>query len=72
MCPTFVETHLTQLQRISNFPETFEADGSCAKKYPSVLLVDNVITTGATVEACAKALCRAGEESVCVARIARG
>ena len=70
--PTTAQTHLTQPQRISNVAGAFEADGSCAKKYPSVLLVDDVMTTGATVEACAKALCRAGVESVCVATIARG
>jgi ComF family protein len=70
--PTIAQTHLTQPQRISNVAGAFEADVSCAKKYPSVLLVDDVMTTGATVEACSKALCQAGVERVCVATIARG
>ena len=37
----------------------------------SVLLIDDVLTTGATIEACARALKRAGAEKVLVLTIAR-
>ena len=36
-----------------------------------VLLVDDVLTTGATIQACARALKRAGAEKVLVLTIAR-
>ena len=37
-----------------------------------ILLVDDVFTTGATVNECAKVLRRAGAEEVCVLTVARG
>jgi competence protein ComFC len=37
-----------------------------------VLLVDDVLTTGSTVDACAKVLMSAGARSVCVLTLARG
>jgi ComF family protein len=45
--------------------------GAAAVKGTSVLLVDDVLTTGATVEACARVLKRAGASPVAVLTLAR-
>jgi ComF family protein len=45
--------------------------GAAAVKGSNVLLVDDVMTTGATVEACARALKRAGASHVAVLTLAR-
>lgn len=57
---------LTRSQRIENVAGAFQvpARRRSSVRGKSVLLVDDVITTGATVEACARALKRAGASRV--------
>lgn len=65
--------HLTRAQRFENVSGAFQVPeklkGQLAGKH--IVLVDDVFTTGATVEACAHVLKRAGAASVSVLTLAR-
>ena len=63
--------HMTALQRMENVAYAFQVRDPNVFAGRSVLLVDDVYTTGATVSACAKALKRAGARAVYVVTIAR-
>lgn len=69
---TATQTHLTAKQRISNVHAAFDfrKEGKLAGR--RILLVDDVMTTGATVNACATALKKGGAASVHVITVARG
>ncbi len=62
---------LTRKERIKNVRGTFRVVRPCDVKGKRVLLVDDVMTTGATVNECSKVLKRAGAEFVDVITIAR-
>lgn len=69
--PTETQTHLTARQRLSNVADAFEVrTARIAGK--AILLVDDVMTTGATTSSCARALKKAGCRSVHVLTLARG
>lgn len=70
--PTVTQTHLTATQRLSNVYNAFESRREKRLAGQRVLLVDDVMTTGATVNACAKALKKGGAASVHVLTVARG
>ncbi len=72
--PTATQTYLTASQRMSNVAQAFQPDRAGRRRLQKkrVLLVDDVMTTGATVNACAKALKRGGAASVHVLTVARG
>lgn len=70
--PTTTQTHLTASQRLSNVKNAFESRKERWLAGRQVLLVDDVMTTGATVNACAKALKQGGATSVHVLTVARG
>ena len=70
--PTTTQTHLTAKQRLSNVDNAFQSRRGTRLAEKNVLLVDDVMTTGATVNACAKALKKGGSASVHVVTVARG
>ncbi|MBP3925612.1 MAG: ComF family protein [Clostridium sp.] len=53
---------LTPSERLKNLEEAFEARAICGR---TVLLVDDIYTTGSTIEACTRALLKAGAKKVC-------
>ena len=70
--PTTTQTNLTAPQRLSNVQNAFTYGRERKLAGQRVLLVDDVMTTGATVNACAKALKKGGAQSVHVLTVARG
>jgi ComF family protein len=70
--PTPTQTNLTATQREANMRHAFEPGFFFPLRDKRILLVDDVMTTGATTNACAGALIRGGALSVHVATVARG
>jgi competence protein ComFC len=76
---TETQTRLTRKQRMENLKKAFEVRTTWNKKNPAaltgapgVILVDDVFTTGSTVDACAKVLRKAGVKRVAVLTVLRG
>lgn len=69
---TGTQTHLTARERLSNVKGAFAVGMAPRWRGLRLLLVDDVMTTGATVSACAGALKEAGAASVHVVTLARG
>lgn len=63
------QTDVTGKERLKNIKNAFSASGDV--KGLNLLLVDDVITTGATVSECSRTLRKAGAKSVTVAALAR-
>jgi competence protein ComFC len=70
--PTISQTNLTAKERLSNVTKAFQYKRGKQLAGQNVLLVDDVMTTGATVKACANALKKGGAASVHVITAARG
>ena len=70
--PTATQTLLTRDQREKNMREAFAACKDVRLAGERIVLVDDVFTTGATTNACAKSLKTAGSGDVCVWTVARG
>jgi competence protein ComFC len=66
---TLPQIGLSSKERLSNLKGSFEAREDIDGR--RLLLVDDVITTGATVTECSKELLRAGAEDVAVVALAR-
>lgn len=67
---TTVQAGLSNTRRRENVAGAFEAKADAVKGM-RILLVDDVMTTGATASACAQALKRGGAKSVAVLTLAR-
>lgn len=68
---TAPQKELNDLQRMHNLKNAFKS-GTNAVKLNKVLLVDDIYTTGATVEACSRVLTDMGVETVYYTSIAIG
>ena len=69
---TATQTQLTRRQRASNMQRAFAVRPGVRLHRTRVVLVDDVFTTGATTNACARVLMAAGADEVCVWTVARG
>jgi len=67
---TETQTRKSRFRRWENVKEVFDIPDPKTVHNKRILLVDDVITTGATIEACARTLFRAGASTVRVASIA--
>jgi competence protein ComFC len=70
--PTTSQTNLTAKERLSNVSLAFQYRSRRRLAGQKILLIDDVMTTGATVNACAKALKKGGAATVHVITVARG
>jgi competence protein ComFC len=69
---TPTQTRLTRSARAVNVHAAFAFRGRELLRGSRVVLVDDVLTTGATTSACARVLVESGAEEVCVWTVARG
>ncbi|PYJ02888.1 MAG: amidophosphoribosyltransferase [Verrucomicrobia bacterium] len=70
--PTRTQTRLNRAERIANVRHAFAMRPGQRLDGQRLVLVDDVLTTGATTSACAGVLMRAGASEVCVWTVARG
>ena len=68
---TLTQTKLTAHERQENVKDAFEVSKPCNVKGKTIMLVDDVITTGATINNCALSLKRAGAEAIVGIALAR-
>lgn len=71
---TQTQTRLTRAQRADNMRGAFDFNDRSSELVVGkrIIVVDDVFTTGATTNACAKVLKKHGAEAVCVWTLARG
>lgn len=69
---TQIQTYLQREERLQNLEGAFAVHPRFDFKGKKVLLLDDVFTTGATADACARALREAGAKDVAVLTVARG
>ncbi len=65
------QTELSMKERLRNVKNAFETASPLPEGVETILLLDDVYTTGATVRACAKVLKKAGAKEVHVFTVAR-
>ncbi len=69
---TETQTKKSRLKRMENVEEVFDISPGLSAENSNILLVDDVITTGATLTACANVLLANGAKNVDLATIAAG
>jgi ComF family protein len=72
VAPTTTQTKLTRAERNENMRRAFAPGAVEPVRRRRIILVDDVLTTGATTNACARVLREAGAAEVCVWTLARG
>jgi competence protein ComFC len=70
--PTRTQTLLSREERLANVRKAFALRRGSTLNAERIVLVDDVFTTGATTDACAQVLGKAGAGEVCVWTVARG
>ena len=65
------QSTLTKTQRIENVKNAFFVTDTTKVKYKKVILIDDIYTTGCTVNECSKVLKQAGAQEICVVTIAK-
>ena len=70
--PTRTQTQLSRAERAANVRRAFTLRPNGSLKGRAIVVVDDVLTTGATASACAKVLRDAGASRVCAWTVARG
>ena len=68
---TSTQTELTRKERFENVKDAFEILDKSVVKNKNILIVDDVLTTGATTESLAEKLRRCGCNKICVLAVAR-
>ncbi|ABR46948.1 phosphoribosyltransferase [Alkaliphilus metalliredigens QYMF] len=69
---TIIMHHLTRQQREENVKQAFMVKNPGLIVNQKLLLIDDIVTTGATLKACSRVLLEAGAQSVTALTLARG
>jgi competence protein ComFC len=69
---TTTQTHFDRIERMENLRNAFDLRQSADVRGKHLILVDDVFTTGSTVDECARVLANAGAASIRVITVARG